>query len=64
MALAFLYVCYQRLQLALGTLRRLDLNLPISFIGSLSVVHFLDLPTPPGNYRDKFGRMDWMWVRS
>ncbi|KAF8141325.1 MFS general substrate transporter [Boletus edulis] len=36
------------------------LNLPISFIGSLSVIFFLDLPTPPGNYRDKFGRMDWV----
>jgi MFS family permease len=36
------------------------LNLPISLVGSLLVVHFLDLPTPPGNYGDKFRRMDWM----
>lgn len=45
------------------TLRRLDLNIPIALISSLSVVLFLDLPTPPGNYWNKLGRMDWMWVR-
>ncbi|KAG8221194.1 MFS general substrate transporter [Butyriboletus roseoflavus] len=36
------------------------LNLPISLIASLSVVLFLDLPTPSGNYRDKLWRMDWI----
>ncbi|KAI9572008.1 major facilitator superfamily domain-containing protein [Boletus coccyginus] len=36
------------------------LNLPISLIGSLSVILFLDLPTPPGNYQDKLRRMNWI----
>ena len=37
-----------------------DLNLPVSFVASVSVIVLLDLPTPPGSYREKFKRMDWM----
>lgn len=40
-----------------------DFNLPISFVASLLVVFLMDLPIPPGSYREKFMRMDWMYVR-
>ncbi|KIJ65390.1 hypothetical protein HYDPIDRAFT_110438 [Hydnomerulius pinastri MD-312] len=36
------------------------LNLPISFLAGLSVLILLDLPTPPGTFREKLMRMDWM----
>ncbi|KAF8554529.1 MFS general substrate transporter [Imleria badia] len=36
------------------------LNLPISLVAGVSVVFFLDLPTPPGSYREKLMRMDWI----
>ncbi|KAN0082553.1 Major facilitator superfamily domain containing protein [Tylopilus felleus] len=35
-------------------------NLPISFVASLLVVFLMDLPIPPGSYREKFMRMDWI----
>ncbi|KAH0828707.1 Mfs1.2 [Lanmaoa asiatica] len=36
------------------------LNLPISLVACVSVFFLLDLPIPPGGYRDKFMRMDWI----
>ncbi|KAG8217053.1 MFS general substrate transporter [Butyriboletus roseoflavus] len=36
------------------------LNLPVSFVACVSVIFLLDLPTPPGSYREKFTRMDWI----
>ncbi|KAF8548720.1 MFS general substrate transporter [Imleria badia] len=36
------------------------LNLPISLVACVSVVFLLDLPTPPGSYREKIMRMDWI----
>ncbi|KAF8443975.1 major facilitator superfamily domain-containing protein [Boletus edulis BED1] len=36
------------------------LNLPISLVASVLVVLLLDLPTPPGTYREKIMRMDWI----
>ncbi|KAF8443970.1 major facilitator superfamily domain-containing protein [Boletus edulis BED1] len=36
------------------------LNLPITLIACISVIILLDLPIPPGNYRDKLMRMDWI----
>ena len=39
-----------------------DLNLPISLLACVSVLFLLDLPTPPGSYREKIMRMDWMYV--
>ncbi|KAH0828709.1 major facilitator superfamily domain-containing protein [Lanmaoa asiatica] len=36
------------------------LNLPICLVACVSVFLFLDLPIPPGSYRDKFLRMDWI----
>ena len=39
-----------------------DLNLPITLVAGVSVVFFLNLPTPPGSYREKIMRMDWMYV--
>ncbi|KAG6371276.1 major facilitator superfamily domain-containing protein [Boletus reticuloceps] len=36
------------------------LNLPITLIACISVILLLDLPIPPGNYRDKLVRMDWI----
>ena len=37
-----------------------DLNLPICLVAGVLVIFLLDLPTPPGSYRDKFMQMDWM----
>ncbi|KAF8839383.1 MFS general substrate transporter [Paxillus ammoniavirescens] len=36
------------------------LNLPIAFVAGVSVLLLLDLPTPPGTFREKFMRMDWI----
>ncbi|KAI9572003.1 major facilitator superfamily domain-containing protein [Boletus coccyginus] len=36
------------------------LNLPIAFVACISVIFLLDLPTPPGSYREKLMRMDWI----
>jgi hypothetical protein len=37
-----------------------DLNLPLCGLsGGLAVV-LLNLPTPPGTWRDKLSQMDWM----
>ncbi|KAG8217052.1 major facilitator superfamily domain-containing protein [Butyriboletus roseoflavus] len=36
------------------------LNLPVSFVACVSVIFLIDLPTPPGSYREKFTRMDWI----
>lgn len=39
-----------------------DLNLPITGVAALFIVLFLKLPIPPGTFRDKLSRMDWMYV--
>ena len=39
-----------------------DLNLPVSLLACVSVLFLSDLPTPPGSYREKIMRMDWMYV--
>ncbi|KAI9566089.1 major facilitator superfamily domain-containing protein [Boletus coccyginus] len=36
------------------------LNLPISLVACVSVMLLLDLPIPPGSYREKIMRMDWI----
>ncbi|KAH0828708.1 MFS general substrate transporter [Lanmaoa asiatica] len=36
------------------------LNLPVCLISCVSVIFLVDLPIPPGSYRDKFMRMDWI----
>ena len=40
-----------------------DLNLPVSFVACLFVIFLMDLPIPPGSYREKLSRMDWMYVQ-
>lgn len=63
MALAILWVLllssvvimYQRLSPQ-------DLNLPITGVAALFIVLFLKLPTPPGTFREKLARMDWMYA--
>ncbi|KAG8221503.1 MFS general substrate transporter [Butyriboletus roseoflavus] len=36
------------------------LNLPISLVACALVLLVLDLPVPPGSYRDKFMQIDWI----
>lgn len=36
------------------------LNLPVCGVAFVLVLVLLDLPTPPGSFREKLKRMDWM----
>ena len=37
-----------------------DLNLPICGLSAIIALLFLNLKTPPGTFREKIVRLDWM----
>lgn len=60
MEMVILYAVLSRIAKVSAIKPHLDLNLPVCGVSAVLAAVFMKLPKPPGTFKSKFARIDWM----